>query len=272
VESLTWRPRRIQLIPDIGSANIHVSQMKFEKGDSTRMSWIDASLAYRYDQDKVTPMRMRENKPLWRDAGPLFLLNEDEHGMKEKKSSFRRPDVVEQAFSVLKEVDDPLMVHVYGMRTDMKMKVYEWAKASWRVPAKLGRSTRLGSLVQQELDRAEKAAYYLRIGIKALYPREGAGNKKALGAIANRCERSYWQQLESGFYPLLSAFSTLNPDAPNDPEVIVGTAQDWRKSINDLALENFESGAKDMDADGDALERQVHARTRLKNKLREVLS
>jgi hypothetical protein len=111
--------------------------MKFERGNSTRLQWIDANLAYRYDKDKVTPVRMREERPLWRDAGPLLLLNEADHGGGEKKVSFRRPDVVEQAFSIF-DLDRSLSVQVYGMRTDMKMKVFEWVKSAWQVPARLG--------------------------------------------------------------------------------------------------------------------------------------
>ncbi len=272
VEALTWRPRQIQLVPEIDNANsVWVREMKFEKGDSTRLAWIDACLAYRYDKDKVRPIRMRENRPLWRDAGPLFLLNDSELGRDEKKVSFRRPDVVEQAFA-LTDAGDPLVIQVYGMRTDMKMKVFEWAKSAWSVPSNLGRSTRLGGLVQREVDRAEQAAYGLRGSIKALYPREGAGNKEALGTIANRCERMYWRRLESGFHPLMSAFAALSPDAPDDPALISTIAGNWCEAIRTFALEQFEFAARDMDADGDALERQVRARTRLKNTLRKVLS
>lgn len=272
VEALTWRPRRIELIPDIGDVNsVFVREMKFEKGDSTRLTWIDASLAYRYSKDQRAPVRMRENRTLWRDAGPLLLLNDSEHGRDEKRVSFRRPDVVEQAFELI-DAGDPLVIQVYGLRTDMKMKVFEWAKSTWSVPSELGRSTRLGSLVQRELDRAEQAAYSLRNCIKALYPREGAGNKEALGTIADRCERMYWQRLESGFHWLMDAFAALNPDAPDDPILIEKTSSDWRKAVRDLALEQFEVAAKDMDADGDALERQVCARTRIKNTLRKELS
>ena len=214
---------------------------------------------------------MQENRPFWRDAGALLLLNEGEHGRDEKKVSFQRPDVIEQAF-VLTDEGDSLTVQVYGMRTDIQMKVFEWAKSAWSVPSRLGRSTRLGSLVQQELRRAEDAAYGLRSSIKALYPREGAGNKEALGTIADRCERAYWQRLEHGFHPLITTFAALDPNAPDDPALIATTARDWHEAIRNLALEQFELAAEDMDADGDALERQVRARTRLYNKLREVLS
>ena len=271
VEALTWRPRRVQLIPMIGETNgASVREIKFEKGDSTRLNWIDSSLAYRYENDKVTPIRMRENRPLWRDAGPLLLLNEREHGRGEKRVSFRRPDVVEQAFAV--SDGEPFVNQLYGMRTDMKMKVFEWAKSVLSVPCKLGRSTRLGTLVQDELDRAEQAAYGLRTSIKGLYPRENVGNRNALGAIADRSERAYWQRLESGFHPLLSDFAGLDPNASDDPALVAGVARKWRETILSLALEQFEFAAEDMDTDGDAVERQVRARTRLHHTLRKVLS
>ncbi|MBI2865506.1 MAG: type I-E CRISPR-associated protein Cse1/CasA [Chloroflexi bacterium] len=272
VEALTWRPRQIQLVPDIGDGNsVCVREMKFEKGDSTRLAWTDASLAYRYATEKVTPIRMRENRPLWRDAGPLMLLDDRQLGHDAGRVSFRRPDVVEQAFSII-DAGDSLAIRVYGMRTDMKMKVFEWATSAWSVPSKLGHSTRLGSLVQHELDRAEQAAYALRSSIKALYPRDGAGNKEALGGVSDRCERAYWQRLEYGFHPLMNVFAALDPNAPDNPDLIAGTARDWRGAIGSLAREQFEFAAKDMDADGDALERQVRARSRLNNTLRMVLS
>lgn len=267
VEALTWRPRRVQFLPDLP-----VRQMRFERGDSTRFTWIDASLAYRYEKDKVTPVRMRENRPLWRDAGPLALLREDPGSKtKENKVAYKRPDVLQQAFELMGD-GKSLVIQAYGLRTDMKMKVFEWAKSSWSVPSKLGRSTRLGSLVHHELERAERAASALRACIKALFPRDGAANKEALKTTADRCERAYWQHLELRFHPLMNAFAQLDPDAPDDPDLIAATAKDWREAVKSLAVEHFESAAEDMDTDSDALERQVRARTRLHNILKGVLS
>lgn len=269
VESLTWRPRCIQLIPDVSqSGEVLVTEMKFEKGDITRLEWSDASLAYRYDKDKVTPIHMREGRPIWRDAGPLLLLNESEHGREDRKVSFKRPDVIEQALDVI-EPDTALSIQVYGMRTEKK-KVFEWAKAGLSIPVRLGRSTRLGSIVSQDLDLAEKSAYALRTCIKALYPREGAGNKKALGQVVNRCERAYWLQLWPNFNPLMNAFAALDESAAEDVDLITSTAKEWREAIRRLATDEFENAAKDMDADSDALMRQVQARTRLHNTIRKV--
>ncbi|MBI4774287.1 MAG: type I-E CRISPR-associated protein Cse1/CasA [Deltaproteobacteria bacterium] len=282
VEALTWRPRQIQLVPELGNdTSVSVREMKFEKGDSTGLTWIDAGLGYRYDKDKVTPIRMRENRPLWRDAGPLLLLNELEHGRDKTKVSFRRPDVVEQAFA-LTDVGERLVIQIYGMRTDMKMKVFEWAKSAWSMPSNLGRSTRLGSLVHRELELADSAARWLRFAILALAPefereerkppgKRKAWDKRSIRNLADRCERAYWQHLEFSFHPLMKAFAALDPNAPDDPSLIATTARDWRKSIRRLAIEQFEVLAEDMDADSDALERRVRARTRLNNNFRKVL-
>jgi hypothetical protein len=245
--------------------------MRFAKGDSTRFSWIDANLAYRYESERVAPIRLRENRSLWRDAGPLLLLEDTEHGRGQNRVSFKRPDVVEQAFRL--HIDGvPACIYAYGMRTDMNMKIFEWAKAVWMVPLALGRSTRLGSLVYREMDRAEQAGRDLRGGIRSLRPGNGARAKDPLKSIASRCERAYWRGLEREFVPLMHAIAALDPSAVDDLDLITATTKGWREAIRNLALAQFEVGAKDMDADGDALERLAKARARLQGNLRRVLS
>jgi len=273
VEALTWQPRRIQLLPEPVEHGLpRVRRMKFEKGDRANLDWVDPSIAYRYTKEKRTPIRMREGRPLWRDAGPFFLLQGSTHGRLEQRTVFSRPDVVEQALACT-EGNGTVVIQAYGMRTDLKMKVFEWVKACWDVPARLGRLTRLGALAFHELDRAEDAAYALRIGIRTLFPGGRAGANNALGSIADRCERAYWQGLERGFAPLMSAFADLDPDdAPNDPALVAETASEWRQAIERLAHGQFESAAKDMDADSDALERVVHARARLTARIKKVIA
>lgn len=275
-EALTWRPRRIQLLPEVGEDEqgrpfVRVGRMRFAQGDSTRFTWIDANLAYRYEASKVTPVRMRENRSLWRDAGPLLLLNDLRHGSADARVLYKRPDVIENAFQ-LERNDLPARVQLYAMRTDMKMKVFEWQKAVWTVPHALGRSTRLGALVFDELRRAEEVARYLRASIRALARAEGRGNGEVLATMANRCERAYWQTLEGGFASLLQRIAALNPDAPDDPELVAEATAEWRDLITDAAIEQFEFAAKDMDSDGDALERLVTARGRLMANLRRAMS
>lgn len=273
-EALTWRPRRIQLIPDVQDdgecAAVFVSRMRFGQGDSTRFTWIDANLAYRYDSDRITPVRMRENRSLWRDAGPLFLVNDLEHGRGESRVAFKRPDVVQAAFLI--EMDGlPSRIQAYAMRTDMKMKVFEWARAVWRVPPALGRSTRLGAVASEEMERAERGAWALKKSIRALYPTRNSPPTEGLAGLATRCERSYWQGLEAEFASLLGEIAGLGPDAPDAPELVRAATRDWRGAIEALAIQQFEAAAKDMDSDGEALKRAVEARGRLVGNLRRLL-
>ncbi len=287
VEALTWRPRRIQLLPEQGEDRmVSVSKMKFEKGDSATGQWVDPNLAYRYDDKGKTPIRLRENRPPWRDAGALVLLREDVQGKGERKQAFRRPDVVEQAFRVVQE-REPVVLQIYGMRTDMKMKVFEWIKSVWKIPSNLGRDTRLGALVEAELQNAETGALGLRRSIRSLAPREqepssgDAKQKKPQGkkkkaplklkSVADRCEQAFWKHLEPQFPPLLDTFAALKPEAPDDPHLMAETARGWRRAIERLALEQFDLAAKDLDADSDALERQVRARALLSQVLKKVL-
>lgn len=271
VEALTWRPRQIQLIPetDDEGATI-VRNMKFKKGDSTRMEWRDPNLAYRYDKGKVTPFRMRGNRPVWRDAGPLLLMREEVRGSGEEKVVFRRPDVVEQAFEIAGK-DNELTINIYGMRTDMKMKIFEWIKSILVVPSNLGISTRLGAIVRNELDRADQVSYYLRINIRNLYPKATDRNKNALSSIICRSERAYWQELEPCFYRLMGCFSSLSKDLEEDTDAINSFANEWRRAIKKFAIKQFEMAAKDMDTDSNALARLVNSRSRLIKKINEIV-
>ncbi len=268
-QSFTWPCRFVRVSPPDGDDCVR--SIINNKGLGALLGWKDPSCAvFAGDDAKLRHLRFEEARPLWLDAGPLsFYSGGSMRRWGNKEWAFVRPQVIDNALAARSGEDQ--QIRFYAWRTD-QAKVFEWVRAQWSIPSRLGQSTRLGSLVQHELDRAERAAYALRGSIKALYPREGAGNRDALRCIGDRCERAYWQHLEYGFHPLMSAFAALDPDAPDDPALIAATAKDWREAVRTLALEQFELAAKDMDADADALERQVHARTRLNNTIRKVLS
>lgn len=276
VEALTWRPRRVQLLP-----GYRVNYARFESGDRTRFEWIDPNVAYSYGDRNARPIRMEENRSIWRDAGPLYLLENTSSGRGSNRSEFRRPDVVQSAFEILNDRRS-IRILAYGMRAD-KAKVFEWTRSVFLVPSALGRHTRLGACVQLELERSEEIAKELREAILRLSPefeieekklqnKRKSMDKRSIRYIADRCERAYWQLLEPSFYSLMENFSRLDPNAVDDPNIVATAANDWRETIRELATEQFESAAADMDADSDALERHVRARSRLYNRLREVLS
>ena len=282
-DALTWQPRQATLLTcgneQDGAA---AASLRFKPGLQVDGSdWIDPNLAYKWGDKGAEKVSMQKNRALWRDAGALALLTGRELGGGNDKVSIRRPDVVEQAYSLIHR-DESLHLRVYGLRAK-QANVFEWISSDLQIPAVIGKTTRLGDRVEQELQIAESSARALRSAILRLTPefereeqkspgKRKAWDKRSIRSIADRCERTYWQRLESHFLPLMNAFASLDPNAPDDPERIASTAKDWRGAVRTLAVEEFESAAKDMDADSDALERQVNARSRLNSTLRKVLS
>ncbi len=279
-DGLTWQPRQLAIVVT-EDARRAVRRVLFRPGfqiDGT--SWVDPNLAYRWGDAGAEKVSMRGNRPLWRDAGALALLPMREFGKGKDKVSVRRPDVVEHVLEIL-DCDRSLCLRAFGLRAK-QASIFEWTSSDLTVPAVLGK-TRLGMIVERELQLAESGAGMLRAAILRLAPEfereerkpptgRKAWDKRSLRDLADRCERAYWQQLEREFHPLMSAFAALDPNAPDDPALVEATAKPWRESIRRVAREQFELAAKDMDADSDALKRQVEARALLNSKLRKELS
>jgi len=269
LEALTWRPRRVQLVPTLSDdGKVIVNRIKFEEGDKTRLEWIDPNVAYTYKNDKVSPVRMRENRPLWRDAGPLLLLNDRLAKTAGKNSGYSRPDVIETSFKLFDEPSE-LNVNLYGMRTD-NAKIFEWTKSVLSIPSKLGRSTRLGSLVHEEIELASSVARDLRYAIKLLYPRQGEKAKSPFETLIIRAERMYWLEMESEFDSLMLRFNDFSHDAPDNPELISKARANWREAMKSNALEQFAFASEDIDTDSESIMRRVKAENYLFRKLRRI--
>jgi len=270
LEGLTWRPRKIQLIPSLANINsLSVNTMKFANGDKSGFDWTDPNVAYEYSEKGRTSVRMKENRPLWRDAGPLLLLDNKQIGTGIGKRGSQRPNIVDVSFRI--SDDNPFVkVNLYGMRAD-KAKIFEWTKSAYSIPKKLGRNTRLGSLVHSEILLASDAANVLRGAIKMLYPREGEGSKTPFLTVGIRAERLFWTRSESAFYDLLAAFNSLPDDAVDDIDLIKHSRKNWREEIKKNIFELFNFASKDIDTDSDMLMRLVKAEKFLYKKLRRLI-
>ncbi|MHB9025931.1 MAG: type I-E CRISPR-associated protein Cse1/CasA [Armatimonadota bacterium] len=280
-DGLTWQPRQLTIACPSNTCSA-VAWLIFQPGfQIDGESWIDPNLAYRWGDKGVEKVSMRSNRPLWRDAGALALLPIGELGKGQGKVSLRRPDVIENAFTML-DNHETLCLNAYGLQAK-QANIYEWTSSKLTIPAGIGKATRLGMVVESELQLAESIAKTLRSVILSLSPeyareerkpphKRKQWDKRSIRNLADRCERAYWQRLESSFNPLMTAVAALDSNAPDDPDIIAATARNWRDDICRLAKEQFEIAAKDMDVDSDALERQVRARGRLYHKLKEALS
>lgn len=286
LQSLTWAARRIQLIPRAGGicgltgveAPVLVGAMRFAPGWSSRFEgWTDPHVPYRVTADKVTVLRPQENRPLWRDAGPLALLRQaDYQAPAGQKFRFDRPAIVSQFAAMIQRHELPpeqeLRLDIYAMRTDLKMKVFEWYRSTLRLPLPLVLNGDFASRAQSEIDKADLVAYHIGRAIKRVYPREGAGNKAAFDALIARAQRIFWDALEplylSAKNSLLEDLASLRDatEAERDARIKV-----WRRNMARIGEETLIAAIKDLDADADALERQVAARNLFAFHVRNIL-
>ena len=253
-ESLTWMPRRLQLMPGEGGCcsltgedcAVLVHTMRFAKGDGCDFAWTDPNCAYRIDKKGPIVLRLRKGRSLWRDTGPFALLIGNR--------GFMRPPVVSQAAEIAPE--QPLRLTLYGMRTDMNAKVFEWQREPLIVPRRLVHGSAFVGDAVEGMEQAETAAYYLRRAIKSAYTRGGDGNKKAFDGLADGAERDYWVALQACYEALLAILDGLDA---NDGTGRTMARKQWATEVKDKALRALRAAVEGLDMDASALERQTRA-------------
>lgn len=271
-QSLTWQPRRLRLIPGEGGvcsltgreSPVLVRFMKFGPGDSCDFGWEDPNCAYRFDGRETDPakvrkiMRPRPGRDVWRDTGPLALLREGDQRSGDETMRFQRPRVLDQLSYLGGQMGFGLTV--YGMRTDLKMKVFEWQREPLDAPGGLvlrtGPTQPLPWEAQQAMERAEKAASVLRRVIKIAFPREGANNESALRAAQDAAERSYWQALREPYQNLLNKLSESMGD---DSSGLRNERESWKAGVTKAARDAARPALDAYDSGPDVVLRQARA-------------
>ena len=278
VESLTWQPRRIQLIAgEAGTCSLSgiesqtlVRTMRFTAGFGAGVPWTDPNAGYVFRSDDVGIMRPQEDRAVWRDTGPLLLLRQADYSSEDGKIRFERPAVVTQFVAMLKnramQRSDLNDVVVYGMRTDMKMKVFEWQRETLSLPQGVEWGSMNLGVTQSEIQRADGIAYALKQAVKRAYPRDGAGNSNAYGNLIVRVRNDFWNSLRPCFNDLLEAISQATDDAGK-----LAAITRWREHIQSAAWHSLNDGIDDLDTDSDSLERVTNARRSFAFKLKLLL-
>lgn len=79
LEGLTWRPRRITLVPEDGIVrNVYLQQGLNYKGNG---SWRDPHVAYiRTNKDLLTTLKLDTSRAVWRDIGKLASSSKEKKG------------------------------------------------------------------------------------------------------------------------------------------------------------------------------------------------
>ena len=263
--SLSWRPRRIQLVPGTSGVcalsgepvPVLVSEMKFAPGFGAGFEWVDPNCAFRIGDQRLI-LRPREGREVWRDSGPLALLREKSWQSKNGKVAFERPAVMTQLGELISDhvlpVDHELKLAVYAVRTDLKMKSFEWVRETLRLPFALVQGRRAAIEAQGALEDAEGVAFALRRAIKVAYPREGKGNDAAFATLIANTEKSFWRELRVPFDRFTEFLALAHQDAERDAE-----RQRWRDGLGKVGWDAITFALDDMDGNAVALERQTAA-------------
>jgi len=276
MESLTWPPRRIRLFPGPSGrcsacgrqAATLVRQMVFVQGRSLSKSlptWDDpwAAFVERWDkmlrQSTRVPLRPREERDVWRDYNSLFLAREDGPPAADSKAERRlRPAVLRQLDELLAlrclPTSTPVHYEVFGLRTDMKAKIFEWRHDHFDFPAVLLCSREATRTIDQALQGAEDVANALGKALRTLHPvSERKSSSAQASAAPNKAlvtfwSRRFWQELEHPFR------CSLHDDR------LIGTMdsqaewlKDWTRRVHETgrgalegALDAFESSSDDL--------------------------
>lgn len=284
LEGLTWRPRHVRLVPGDGGvctysgrpSSVLVREMLWGPGLAFegQDTWTDPNVAYLYTTNGRSPLRSQEDKELWRDTGPLLLLRRAKHGEGDKKIAFDRPWVVDQLRDLRDDYDlfpDRRLdwVEAYGLRTDGKMKVFEWHCERLDLPAGVLGNRQAPGQVRNAIELADRVAWCLENSLTMAYPRSGEGNRKAFGRAIQAMKRQYWANLRPLFrMRFLEALAAQDPNDFSDRERL---ASMWADSLRVVAKQCFEDTLDPLDADAKALGRQAVARAEFRKRLAGML-
>jgi CRISPR system Cascade subunit CasA len=273
IEALTWRPRSIHLVPEEcgictytgKQSNGLVRRMYFASGLNVSLSgsWSDPYSPYIITKEGVRPIWPQKNKELWRDIGPLMLLQQRDYFSSDKKISFQRPAIIQQFKQLIEEgiikKSQPLIIEVYGIRTNenpLHPKLMEWYFERLVLPETLLSKKNVGKYVQEAMDYSDNVAYAIRAALKKAYP-DIKANGKALDNLILRSQSMYWRHLKPLFREqVLQRLSEIDENNPDAPAIIL---QDWKKTLEKEGYRAFNESIGPLDADGNMLRRQVEA-------------
>lgn len=265
----TWRPRRIQLVPGEAGrcaltgqdAPVLVRSMRFAAGascDFTDGGWRDPQVPYKVDDKGPKVMRPQEGKEVWRDTAPLALLTSKTRRSGEATIQFTRPEIIEQWALMTREheQDKTLVLALYGMRTDLKMKVFEWHREILSLPRSLVLQKWFAEHIPEEMKRAEDIAYALKRAIQKTYKRDGKGNPKAFEDLIVYAQRQFWNDVHPAWQTLLNDAAPLTPA---DAEAWARYQKKWWDVLRKQGGAALNGAIGDLDTDAEALKRQVEA-------------
>jgi len=261
LHSLTFPARRVRLHPEPMRAPCGrcgrttawgASEMVYEMGESRpdgAAFWNDPFAAYRLPTGEAsgapTPVRPVEGRAVWREFAVLFLPQATETVA--GKLKYQRPTIIDQIEQVVAEIPeraaDLIPFQTVGLRTDMKMKIFEWESSGFLMTPRVLNDPQTGIKIAAGLDFAWKCEGIL----KSMYARYFSGPSptypdaapvKGPAAVRGRMAQQYWRRLGDAFRAWVLRFG---PSADLDAlfeawldEVIAVGNQTFREAAEQL--------------------------------------
>jgi CRISPR system Cascade subunit CasA len=251
LDYLTWQSRTLRLHPESTGDDLVVHRVSYAQGRKleTSAGFYDPMVAYvRSKEEGDRPIRLTENRDLWRDSAALLQFAEADQ--------FKGPKILQTLGSVeLTEVVPRSARHrvsIFGLCTD-KAKVNFWRHETLPLPVAYLDRTDLVVSLKQALTLAESVADAVRKGAWA-----AAANRLTASAGGNpdkdrvrdlldsfAPERFYWSRLEGRFRELIV-------DLAADGASATACLADWYwNSLHYAAANAFDESIGRMDSGRD---------------------
>ena len=225
LHSLTFPARRMRLHPEPMTSPCSrcgqttawgAAEMVYEMGESRPNGaafWRDPFAAYRLPQSDTPgpplPVRPVEGRAVWREFAALFLPQTEE-GQK-----FQRPQIIGQIEAIRGSLPDPpatpIPFQTVGLRTDMKMKIFEWESNGFLVTPRVLEDAAAAVKITAGLEFAWKCEGILKSmygryfnGLSPNFP--DATPIKGSAAVRARMTQQYWQRLGDVFRAWVARF------------------------------------------------------------------
>jgi CRISPR system Cascade subunit CasA len=264
LHSLTFPARRIRLHPVSMSQPCSrcgqkttwgVQTMVYEMGEDRTSStwWRDPFAAYRISAKpdaNLLPVRPVEGRPLWREFRALFLPQAKDS---EVLRGFR-PAVLDQIEEVWRNDNTALPftavpLRVIGLRTDMKMKIFEWEENGFLVPPHLLSDFATAETIQAAIEFATAVDGIIKSTFRAQFG--GGGKAERYATLKKQMSRHYWQRLGQRFQEQLPAYAAATD--------LVSLFHNWLNIVLQEAQDVFWETVESLPRDGSTLRKRQEA-------------
>lgn len=215
LDGLTFAARRVRLHPERmdtpctrcgARTRWSVKTMAFEMGTfrpKTAALWRDPFVAYRIPRDGKTPRAIRpiEGRAVWREFGNLFLTSPAKRQM--------RPAVIDQLEQIRSALPygELIPFKTVGLRTDGKMKRFEWQESAFRLPAVLLDDLDTAAIIEQAIALAHRCERILAWAFSKHFS-DSAAAHALRGTRSQTLTQTYWHGLATPFRHFVLQFSS----------------------------------------------------------------